>query len=159
MSCCLLMALNDRLLTRSRLLKFGIINSDLCVLCNTNSKTVEHLFFSCEYSTYIWAQCKFKLGLQPNVHNLQKEANSFRTIYAQNKRSSALWKLVLAAAVWYLWKERNRRVFKAKEHTKLELIKKITADVNILMNTCSWKIEGTTKELEIFSNWNLSIDR
>ena len=158
MSCCLLRALSNRLLTRSRLLQFGITDQDLCVRCHTSSETIEYLFFSCEYSAHIWTVCKLKLGLPPIVHSLLEEANSFKTMYSQKKKSSALGKLVLASVVYHLWKERNDRVFAGTEHTKVELIKKIIDDVRILMKTCKWKKEGNTKEMEIFGNWNLYIE-
>ena len=59
-SCCLLRALSNRLLTKSRPLKFGIIDNDDCVLCNTGLESIEHLFFSCEYSAYIWSIYRLK---------------------------------------------------------------------------------------------------
>ena len=62
MSCFLLKGLLDRLPTRSKLLQFGIIKTDGCVLCSANSETRKHLFLKCVYSAYIWALCKLKLG-------------------------------------------------------------------------------------------------
>ena len=53
MSACLLRALQDKLLTKARLRQFGIINHDTCVLCNTSPESIQHLFFSCTYSSYI----------------------------------------------------------------------------------------------------------
>jgi len=54
MACCLLRALNDRLLTGSRLKHiFLVIDQDACVLCSKDPKTIHHFFFSCPYSAYI----------------------------------------------------------------------------------------------------------
>jgi len=51
MSCCLLRALSNRILPRARLLQFGRIEQDDCVLCNSGPETSEKLFFSSEFSS------------------------------------------------------------------------------------------------------------
>ena len=79
MSCCLLTALTNKLLTRTGLMQFGIINTDICVLCNSGSESVDHLFVSCSYSSYIWTICKLRLDLPPDAHDLNEEAISFKT--------------------------------------------------------------------------------
>ena len=43
MSCCLLGALTNRLFTRSRLLQFGIINQDICVLYSSHMETINSM--------------------------------------------------------------------------------------------------------------------
>jgi len=62
MACCLLRALNDKLLTASRLKHFSVIDKDTCFLCCKEPETIQHLYFSCPYSAYIWSLCKLKLG-------------------------------------------------------------------------------------------------
>ena len=46
--------LNDILFTNSRLVKIGLIQSDLCTFCNIGVETVDHLFFYCVYSRVFW---------------------------------------------------------------------------------------------------------
>jgi len=62
MNVCLLRAILDELLTRDKLMQFGIIQANVCSLCRLEPETISHLFFDCNYSKYIWALCKLKLG-------------------------------------------------------------------------------------------------
>ena len=58
MVACLLRALADRLLTKSMLRNFNIIQNDVCVLRNASQEDRDHLFFNCPFSSYIWSLCK-----------------------------------------------------------------------------------------------------
>ena len=47
MAMCLLRALQMKLLTKDRFTKVGIIQDNVCVLCNTQPETLDHLYFEC----------------------------------------------------------------------------------------------------------------
>ena len=63
MGACLLRFLQLKLLTRNFLKSFGIADSDVCFLCHKDQDNIQHLFFKCHFSAYIWSLCKLKLGL------------------------------------------------------------------------------------------------
>ena len=63
MSVCLLRAIHSKLLTRDFLKSINIPDIDICILCNASQETIQHLYFQCPYSSYIWSLCKLKLGL------------------------------------------------------------------------------------------------
>jgi len=102
MACCLLRALNDRLLTAGRLKHFSVIDKDTCVLCSNEPETIQHLFFSCSYSAYIWSLCKLKLGLDPSVSSLQAEALNVQEKFSKKNKCYVLARLVLGGAVWHI---------------------------------------------------------
>lgn len=115
LSCCGCCVGNrNRLNTKNRLQKWGIVNDDCCVLCNTGVETADHLFFSCVYSAYVWtriqAAClvyrgssEWNMEVQPLNHHLKR--NPFGTV---------IMKLALAAVIYLVWKERNARTFSNK---------------------------------------------
>ena len=115
MSCCLLKALKNRLLTRSRLLQFGIISSALYVLCNSNIESMEHLFFSCPFSAYIWTICKLRLELSNTVHSLHEEATLLKAKFFQKKKISAL-DFVVLAAMYGTYGERGKGEYLKTKH-------------------------------------------
>ncbi|XP_070011177.1 uncharacterized protein LOC142162437 [Nicotiana tabacum] len=47
-------AIQSRLYTKDRLMKWGSITSAECVLCEENDEDHEHLFFKCKFSATIW---------------------------------------------------------------------------------------------------------
>jgi len=153
-SCCLLRAIHDRLLTRQRLLNFGIINTNDCVLCNSQPETIEHLFFSCVSSSYIWKLCKLKLGLsQGLIGSLLEEVILVKRRFSEKTKASLLAKHAIGAAVWHIWQERNRRIFRAQTMHKILVFRRLYEDINILIQTCSWKVN--TKDLSILANWGV----
>jgi hypothetical protein len=152
MSCCLLKALYDKLPTRARLHRFGIINFSHCVLCDTSCETRDHLFFECPFSAYIWTVCKLKLKLNTPMGNLSQEAHTIKDQFKQKDKVYKLARLAINATVWHIWQERNRRIFQRQKLHKIMVFRRIYEDIKVLLRTCVWKVNN--KET-ILSNWGL----
>jgi len=52
-------------------------------------------------------------------------------MYSHKRKLSALGKVVLAAAVWHVSKERNCRIFQLKENNKIQAFRNRYEDVRI----------------------------
>ncbi|KAE8668369.1 hypothetical protein F3Y22_tig00112343pilonHSYRG00209 [Hibiscus syriacus] len=48
------MVILDRLPTRDRLIRFGVVNDDACVVCGSSMETRNHLFADCSYARNVW---------------------------------------------------------------------------------------------------------
>jgi hypothetical protein len=111
----------DRLYTMDRLLSHRIINSSTCILCGQHTETHDHLFFQCTYSAEVWGSLSAKtLFSWPSTtwqSLLQWAASTFR----KKVFTHILSRLVLSTAVYYLWYERNNRIFKQIYRTSQEL--------------------------------------
>lgn len=101
--------MRDRLLTRDRLLGWGLQVPPECLLCNGGApKTRTRLFFTCPFSLTVYRV----LFSHPRFTPPTNLMDSIIWI----KRSSSLRKLrticslVLQATVYELWKERNIRL-------------------------------------------------
>ena len=89
MATCLLRALLGKLLIKDKLLNFGIIQSNICTLWNSCPETINHLFFDCSYSRYIWCLCRLKFGLQQGINSLE-EARLIKNKFKTKCRTAAL---------------------------------------------------------------------
>lgn len=58
--------LHRTLFTNSRLLKMKIVESGLCTFCLANRETLEHLFWECPFSRFIWES--LKNGFESNLN-------------------------------------------------------------------------------------------
>ena len=87
MSLCLLRALKVKLPTRSFLKSHNIIDrTDTCTLCNQSSESLQHLFFDCPFSSYIWSLCKLKLGITDvTMVSFQMEADKLQKHFKKKK--------------------------------------------------------------------------
>jgi len=82
----------------------------------------------------MWSLCKLKLGLS-TVQNLSLEEeahNAFQNSKGKSKTTD-LARVVLSAAVWHIWKERNARIFLQKSTDKIMVFRSIYEDVNVLL--------------------------
>jgi len=153
MAICLLRALQSKLFTRDYLKSLGIIDADMCVLYKVNQGSIHHLFFECPFSAYIWSPCKLKLGLAGSpIGSIYDEALLIQSKFKAKAKSTILAKLILVAAVWHVWKERNLRVFQLQEQYKIMAFRKLYEDFKLLLRTCNWKSDRKRDMVVILSN-------
>jgi len=149
---CLLRAMQRKLLTQDKLEQYGIVTSHTCKFCNNLPESFAHLFFNCSYSRYIWACCKLKLGLTQQVL-LYEEASLLQGYFRSRTKSNILARLVMAAAVWQLWKERNIRIFAQKYLTQTQRFHLLSHDVMTLIQSCKWKEDSEEAKAKLMENW------
>jgi hypothetical protein len=153
MSACALKAFHDRLPTRERLKRFGIINEDLCVLCSSSTETRDHIFFECPYVAYIWTLCKLKLGYHPILlGNIVEEASQIRNKFKVKDQTYILARLAFQVTIWHIWLERNRRIFQHQQLNKIMVFRRIYEDIHMMLRTCHWKVNN--KEA-LLANWSM----
>ncbi|KAJ6971338.1 hypothetical protein NC653_035571 [Populus alba x Populus x berolinensis] len=104
------LAIHGRLRTMDRL--HGVITDYTCVLCNLQAETHDHLFFACKYTGSVWgAVCNKTHVYWPSIPwqpLLQWAAVHY------NKKSNLdhmIARLLLSTTVYFLWHERNNRIF------------------------------------------------
>jgi len=139
------------LLTRDFLQSIGVFDTISCVLCGTGQESIQHLFFTCPCSAYLWTLCRLKLGLIGTIGTLE-EALLILTRFKNKTKIGILVKLTLSAVVWHIWKERNQRLFHLPEHHKIVVFRRLYEDIRLLMKTCHWKTESQLSMQSILSN-------
>ncbi|XP_058189336.1 uncharacterized protein LOC131306921 [Rhododendron vialii] len=105
-----------RLNTRDRLMEWGIVHDSSCDLCLGSVESHAHLFFSCHFSSRVWLGIGAQLGSFTHDWSLASEV-SWGSHSCKNKSIwASLLKLCLAAAIYYIWRERNGRIFQQIGH-------------------------------------------
>jgi zinc-binding in reverse transcriptase len=108
------LALHNKILTRDNLRKKGWMGDTSCLYC-TNSETVDHLFFNCPFIAPFWSLIltHHPQGYLLDVSSLLSFWNSCLTL-----SSFTYWGTLLAASLWVLWLDRNKRVFSTSAHSR-----------------------------------------
>lgn len=88
-----------------------------CVFCKKVPDSNDHLLFECEFTKRIWSRLKslVKLEFAPN-----KWSNilNFMVLRPFNKSIwSVLQRLLIGASIYYVWQERNLRIFQDKNRS------------------------------------------
>lgn len=111
------LALRQRLLTKEKMLSFGIRTDPNCVLCNNHVETTAHLFSSCQFTLAILRASPVPISLS---WDLWLQGNFF-----QNRPSNLMKHvgyLYFSVVIYLVWQERNNRIHqngRAKQNNEL----------------------------------------
>lgn len=108
-------ALQGRIPTKENLRKRGIIQDPdavVCPFCSTVEETLDHLLFSCTFSTQVWNSLYNWFGiisvLPENCRDHFQQHGSWARTGNQKRGLQTIW----LATLWSLWLHRNRIVFR-----------------------------------------------
>ncbi|XP_074313789.1 uncharacterized protein LOC141648982 [Silene latifolia] len=96
---------HKRLLTRDRLMRMGVTQTNICFLCGTDAESVEHLFFQCDFSK----RCKALLSEWLQMDIPEQQVLDWWIKY--RNRSLIVKKIVVAAVItliYGIWRCRNQ---------------------------------------------------
>jgi len=95
--------LHSKLLTRDFFFKsIAIADTETCVLY-TGQESIQHLFFACPFSAFLWSLCRLKLGLSGSpIGSLQDEALMLQSKFKKKTKSTILANLTLVAVTWHI---------------------------------------------------------
>nr|XP_016500436.1 PREDICTED: uncharacterized protein LOC107818881 [Nicotiana tabacum] len=120
------LTMHKKLSTVDRLHKWGIQVEQECVLCNTIAvETLEHLFFGCGYSKFIWSTLLHWLGERRPIRNWEEEIEWAARRTNNSRARAGIIGFLFAASVYQIWSERNGRRFNNQQRESRQLIKEI----------------------------------
>ncbi|GKC32324.1 RNA-directed DNA polymerase, eukaryota, reverse transcriptase zinc-binding domain protein [Tanacetum coccineum] len=129
------MAIKGRLKTQDRLSRWLTIQDMKCPLCRQCKDYHNHLFFSCNYSRRLWERLKGLANLDNVTDSWAQIISSIVNKPATNTIWSVIQRLVWRASVYYMWQERNIRLFGNGSRTEEELFKIIFEVIGFLSNS------------------------
>nr|XP_009766185.1 PREDICTED: uncharacterized protein LOC104217597 [Nicotiana sylvestris] len=144
------LAILERLAIKERLARWGVNIETTCALCQQGIETVQHLFFECEMTGTIWQQLLHWQGIQRKKLKWQEELTWIQRVAKGRSGGAALCRMTLAAAVYYIWQERNNVIFKQEKRTAASIVRKIIQEIH-LRATMFPRLERTMTK----ANWYL----
>lgn len=120
-SFCAWLAVQGKLSTGDRMMKWNGNVSGNCVLCANNIETRDHLFFSCSYVTEIWsalAKGLLKTRFTSSWSQLLKLASD----NSQDRVEGLLLRYIFQATIYTVWRERNGRRHGETPNTSTNII-------------------------------------
>jgi len=118
----------DQLPTKNNLIRRNIINLDSssCVGRCGSLETVNHLFLRCSTFGAVWYHIYSWLGWHTTIpYEAVNHFIQFNYGGGVSKLRQSILHLIWFATVWEIWKERNNRIFNAKECSIAVLVDKI----------------------------------
>ena len=146
------MAAKRKLLTQDRMMKWSTDNL-LCPLCKNTHDSHNHLFFQCEYSKEVWKRMKkeikipYVLDIWDQIVLMMEEMNCSNSIW------SVVNRFIIAATVYYIWKERNDRLFSQNPKSVEVVLQNIKDQVRFQL--MSIKVRKTVSTSKVAEKWNI----
>ncbi|XP_077221623.1 uncharacterized protein LOC143855390 [Tasmannia lanceolata] len=104
-------AMQNRLSTRDRLCFLGSHRDLSCLLCNAGPESVNHLFFRCSYSAWIWKSILWRCGFRRKpLKTLLQEEMWIREKFKRDGQATSIMRLSFCVVVYMIWRERNSRL-------------------------------------------------
>ncbi|XP_071728519.1 uncharacterized protein [Rutidosis leptorrhynchoides] len=142
------LVLREKLKTQDKLQTWEVNDTQilLCSLCNSCPDSHNHLFFDCPFSNEVWRKAQQVIKLPFWSFNWKDFPGIISPIASLN---SANAKLMYAATIYYIWQERNRRLFKGLKRSPARLYDDIVSTVRIKLLSVRFKESRQVKELKI----------
>ncbi|GKD30010.1 reverse transcriptase zinc-binding domain-containing protein [Tanacetum coccineum] len=142
-----------RLTTQDRLAIWYLGKHMTCALCRKELDSLNHLFFTCDYSKKVWDILKVNARMC-NVNGQWKDTIKYlEDFHAANKIWSVLQRVVIAASVSHIWIERNIRLFQNVERSSDAIAATIIEDVRLKLT--SLRVKKSDAVNEVAKVWNI----
>ncbi|XP_021860920.1 uncharacterized protein [Spinacia oleracea] len=106
------LAVQNRLATKDRLIRWQLNIDGTCGLCQLESESLEHLFFSCSYSKEIWRQVMLYLGVIRTVLPWHDEVQIAVKKSRSKQKKACKYSIAFIESVYCIWLQRNSKVFR-----------------------------------------------
>ncbi|GAV92989.1 zf-RVT domain-containing protein, partial [Cephalotus follicularis] len=123
--------------TRDKLMAMGVTHSAQCVFHCGGTESLDHLFFQCPFSASVWRDVLKLCNITRPILSWDDEVQ-WMTDHARGRKFHHLVrKLALAAAVYHVWRERNRRCFTSRFLPPQDIVLKVRMDVSGKLTTAN----------------------
>ncbi|KAK1295842.1 hypothetical protein QJS10_CPB15g00882 [Acorus calamus] len=129
-SLCVWQAFHNKLPTKLRLLRKGLISDSKCPLCLYAEEDVDHLFLQCAFSRYIWSSVLKGLLIRQSFPRSLAALPNWLSRVAVFPSQKLILQLALTTIFWHIWKEHNSRSFKGQITHKQTLLKFIKLSIS-----------------------------
>ncbi|XP_009599827.2 uncharacterized protein [Nicotiana tomentosiformis] len=125
-----------RLYTRDRLAQRGMVVDQSCPLCRVEQESIDHLFFKCTVSAYIWDKLLQWQGVPRKAISWTDELHWFERHCKGKSSGATMYRLTMTAAVYFVWQERNPVIFQNKSRTYNTIIRLIIQEIFVKGSMC-----------------------
>lgn len=143
------LAVKGKSLTQDRMQAWQFEGNSNCVFCNQQKDSVDHLFFDCFFSQKI---CDYfsHLGVTfPRHLSWSALVELVSDQWKSNSLINVVNKIVLGSLVYFIWQERNLRLFQKQYRSSRQV-------VSCIVEVVRMKIRNNRRVYDTLRVWNIS---
>ncbi|GKD81840.1 reverse transcriptase zinc-binding domain-containing protein [Tanacetum coccineum] len=150
--------MQNNLRTQDKLRQWDVgINVDLnllrCPLCDIQPDSHDHLFFECNFSKQVWMYIRHLADMDVVPPTLTHITSHLQPLAKKRTAKSILGRLLLAASSYYVWLERNNKLFKKARRSPKELRDIIMVTVRLKLIT--FRFKNTSNVNHLLERWKM----
>ncbi|GKC41586.1 retrotransposon protein, putative, ty1-copia subclass [Tanacetum coccineum] len=127
-----------------------------CVFCDSQPDSHEHLFFECLYSARVWHEICMLAGMDLVAPNLKDIISFLQPMAHRRTAKSIIGRLLLAASSYFIWLERNNRLFKKVRKLVDEM--RDTIMVTVRLKLLTFRFKNTAMVHHLLSQWKMPMN-
>ncbi|KAK1278350.1 hypothetical protein QJS04_geneDACA014817 [Acorus gramineus] len=143
--------------TLSRLLRKGLVQDQTCSLCTVGEETSDHLTLQCPYSRYIFHSLLKDMLIKGPVPKRLSDLPTWLDTKVTHPVKKTIATSMLTTFFWFIWMERNNRIFRGKSLHKRELMGRIKAKITIRLQFSVLKAAISPELIKVAENYGTSI--
>ncbi|XP_021995890.1 uncharacterized protein LOC110893078 [Helianthus annuus] len=124
-----------------------------CSLCTRGPDSHEHLFFECDVAKKVWYEVRGKAGMDRIQQTWTDIFEYLVGIAKSNMAEHIIAKIVVCATAYFVWEERNRRLFTDKRRSKDQLVEIMLSTVRMKLHTMRFK--NSIHTTRVMQEWSL----
>ncbi|XP_071714988.1 uncharacterized protein [Rutidosis leptorrhynchoides] len=126
----------------------------VCTLCQLQPDSNTHLFFECMYASRVWDQVKQLIQIPISGNCWQVFVQLLAPITHRRVSRVVVAKLLFAASIYFIWQERNARLFSNKSRTSDLLFQNIFSTVRYKLLSLRFKDSVQVRQLKML--WKIT---
>lgn len=125
----------------------------LCSLRDQVTDSHQHLFFECPFSQRVWIAVRGLARREATQPSWCVIINKLKPLARRNNSWNIIGMLLLGACAYFVWHERNMRLFKEGKRSVDQLVKIIHNMVRLKIMTMRFK--NSSNKLDVYQSWNI----
>lgn len=146
-------AIQGRLSTQDRIQKWYPDKVMTCPLCNSCLDSLNHLFFECSFSNKVWTELKIKAERNDLPNKWDEIIRNMVSVKHNRSIKSIMSRILFAACVYFIWHERNKRLFTNEKNEAKEVSMNVINYMRLKLSSLT--VRKTTQIENVCKNWGV----
>ncbi|CAN1840951.1 Putative ribonuclease H protein At1g65750 [Linum perenne] len=139
---------HSKIASLDNLQRRGFQLANRCALCYANLESINHLFLRCDFTMHLWNRISSTLSIfGPCGESVNDVFMGWKSMNCYPNFQGGT-RFVLHAFIWFVWLERNDRIFNDKPSQEIQVF------YRIMINVGRWMMAENICSADHLQSWN-----